>query len=51
MILKTWDSLYMCYLRLDVYLTRLSQAEDVLYRWTFERPTYPIDDYAGNDAA
>ena len=34
-----------------MYLTRLSRVDGVLCRWTFKRPTYPVDDYVGYDDA
>ena len=41
----------MYYLRLDMYLIQLPQVDGVLCHQTFERPAYPVDDYAGDDAA
>ena len=35
---------------LDMYLTRLSQADGILCRWRFKRPAYVAGDLAGNDA-
>ena len=32
--------IYEC-LKLDMFLTRLSQADGVLCRWIFKRPAYP----------
>ena len=30
-------------LKLDMFLTRLSQADGVLCRWIFKRLAYPVD--------
>ena len=32
-----------------MFLTRLSQADDVLCRWIFKRLAYAADDLVGND--
>ena len=36
-------------LKLDMFLTRLSQADGVLCCWIFKCPAYAADDLAGND--
>ena len=33
-----------------MFLTRLSQANRILYRWIFKRPAYPFDDFTGDGA-
>ena len=40
--------IYEC-LKLDMFLTRFSQADSVLCRWIFKRLAYAADDLAGND--
>ena len=40
--------IYEC-LKLDMFLTRLSQDGGVLCRWIFKRPEYAAYDLAGND--
>ena len=33
-----------------MFLTQLSQTDDILCRWIFKRPAYAADDLACNDA-
>ena len=40
----------MCYLRLDIVLTRLSQADGILCRWIFKRLAYAVDNFSDDGA-
>ena len=33
-----------------MFLTRLSQADGILYRWIFKRPAYAVNDFKGDGA-